>query len=470
MGTGRPAGANFAKIRAGMGLQNVQMDAQPQPPDVGFPDIPGHTGSATPLAGATKQPGSDPSALHGIKVLDLSRVLAGPWCTQSLADLGADVIKIERPASADHPGGDDTRGWGPPFLQDDAGRDTRESAYFLGTNRNKRSLAIDLAQPDGQAVVRQLALASDVVVENFKVGDMARYGLDAQSLLVLNPRLVVCSITGFGQTGPYRDRAGYDYAIQGLGGLMSVTGERDDLPGGGPQKVGVAVADLFTGLYATVAILAALRHRDATGQGQVIDMALLDSQVAMLANLGASYLVTGRPPRRLGNAHASIVPYQVFAVADGHLILAVGNDAQFQRFCAVAGCPELAQDARFARNADRVRHRETLVPLLAERLRTRQRADWLTALETEKVPCGPINNLDEVFDDPQVSAREMTWSTTHPLCAQLRLLASPMKLSATPPTLRRPPPLLGQHTDEVLAELGLAPEAREALRARGIVG
>jgi crotonobetainyl-CoA:carnitine CoA-transferase CaiB-like acyl-CoA transferase len=396
--------------------------------------------------------------------------LAGPWCTQSLADLGADVVKIERPASASQPGGDDTRGWGPPFLQDEAGRDTRESAYFLGANRNKRSVAIDLSQPEGQALVRQLALNSDVVVENFKVGDMARYGLDAQSLLALNPRLVVCSITGFGQTGPYRDRAGYDYAIQGMGGLMSVTGERDDRPGGGPQKVGVAVVDLFTGLYAALAILAALRHRDATGQGQVIDMALLDCQVAMLANLGASYLLTGRAPTRLGNAHASIVPYQVFAVADGHLILAVGNDAQFQRFCAVAGCPELAQDARFARNADRVRHRETLVPLLAERLRTRTRSDWLAALEAAQVPCGPINDLDEVFNDAQVAAREMTWSTLHPLSDSLRLLASPMKLSATPPALRRPPPLLGQHTEEVLAELGVPAATTRALRGRGIVG
>ncbi len=409
------------------------------------------------------------AALHGVRVLDLSRVLAGPWCTQTLADLGAEVVKVERPARDGHPGGDDTRGWGPPFLKDLHGADTREAAYFLGANRNKRSVAIDIADADGQALVRELARRSDVMVENFKVGDMARYGLDATSLRALNPRLVVCSITGYGQTGPYKDRAGYDYAVQGLGGLMSVTGERDDLPGGGPQKVGVAVADLFTGMYATVAILAALRHRDATGQGQVIDMALLDTQVAMLANLGANYLVTRQAPRRAGNAHQNIVPYQVFAVADGHLILAVGNDAQFQRFCAVAGCPELARDERYARNAARVRHRSTLVPQLAAILALRNRADWLAALDAAKVPCGPINDFDDVFRDPQVQARGMTARVPHPLNDQLELVASPMKLSATPVQLRRPPPLLGQHTDEVLAELGLDAEQVLALRTRGVV-
>jgi crotonobetainyl-CoA:carnitine CoA-transferase CaiB-like acyl-CoA transferase len=405
-----------------------------------------------------------PGALDGLRVLDLSRVLAGPWCTQTLADLGADVIKVERPGS-----GDDTRGWGPPFLEGRDGHDTGEAAYYLGANRNKRSITVDLSHPDGQALVRRLAAASDVVVENFKVGDMARYGLDATTLRALNPRLVYCSITGFGQTGPYRERAGYDYAIQGIGGLMSVTGERDDLPGGGPQKVGVAVADLFTGMYATVAILAALRHRDATGQGQAVDMALLDTQVAMLANLGANYLVTGQPPRRAGNAHQNIVPYQVFPVADGHLILAVGNDAQFARFCAVAGCPELAADARFARNADRVRHREQLVPLLAERLLQRGKADWLTALEAAKVPCGPINDLAEVFADPQVRERSMTAHVPHPLSDALTLVSSPIKMSATPPGLRRAPPLLGQHTDEVLAEFGLDEAERARLRQVGAV-
>ena len=273
-----------------------------------------------------------PQALAGVRVLDLSRVLAGPWCTQTLADLGAEVIKIERPPGLDQPGGDDTRGWGPPFLKDRAGADTAEAAYFLGANRNKRSVTIDMSLPQGQELIFQLAQSCDVLVENFKVGDMARYGLDAAAVRARNSRLIYCSITGFGQTGPYRHRAGYDYAVQGLGGLMSVTGERDDLPGGGPQKVGVAVADLFTGMYATVAILAALRHRDATGEGQVIDMALLDTQVAMLANLGANYLVTRKAPARAGNAHQNIVPYQVFEVADGHLILAVGNDGQFRRF------------------------------------------------------------------------------------------------------------------------------------------
>jgi len=405
-----------------------------------------------------------------VRVLDLSRELAGPWCTQTLADLGAEVIKVERPATADHPGGDDTRGWGPPFLKDRDGADTAEAAYYLGANRNKRSITIDIARPEGQALVRRLADSCDVVVENFKVGDMARYGLDAASLRATRPRLVYCSITGFGQTGPYRDRAGYDYAIQGIGGLMSVTGERDDLPGGGPQKVGVAVADLFTGMYATVAILAALRHRDATGQGQVVDMALLDTQVAMLANLGANYLVTGKAPGRAGNAHQNIVPYQVFEVADGHLILAVGNDGQFGRFCAVAGCPELAADPRFARNAERVRHRATLVPLLAAILRRRSRADWLAALEAATVPCGPINSLDDVFADPQVRARGMTVPVAHPLNDTLQLVASPIKLSATPVQVRRAPPLLGQHTDEVLAEIGVGRDELETLRRSGVIG
>ena len=403
-------------------------------------------------------------SLAGVRVLDLSRVLAGPWCTQTLADLGADVTKVERPGS-----GDDTRAWGPPYLKDDTGADTSEAAYYLGANRNKRSIAIDIALPAGQALIRRLAAQADVLVENFKVGDLARYGLDAASLLAANPGLIVCSITGFGQTGPYKDRAGYDYAVQGMGGLMSVTGERDDLPGGGPQKVGVAVADLFTGLYATVAILAALRHREATGQGQVIDMALLDTQLAMLANLGANYLCTGTAPGRMGNAHQNIVPYQVFEASDGHLILAVGNDKQFAKFSELAGRPDWASDPRFATNADRVRHREALVPQLAEAIRARPRDEWLASLEAAKVPCGAINNLAQAFADPQVQAREMTVALPHPLSDGLRLVASPMKLSATPVAYRHAPPLLGQHTHELLTEAGLSSAEIVALSAARVV-
>jgi len=401
------------------------------------------------------------NSLSGIRILDLSRVLAGPWCTQTLADLGADVIKIERPGT-----GDDTRTWGPPFLKDAQGTDT-EAAYYLGANRNKRSVTCDIAQPAGQALIRELAKHCDVFVENFKVGDMARYGLDYASLKAINPRLVYCSVTGFGQNGPYADRAGYDYAIQGMGGLMSVTGERDDL-GGGPQKVGVAVADLMTGMYATVAILAALRHAEKTGEGQQVDMALLDTQVAMLANLGANYLVSGKAPGRAGNAHQNIVPYQVFEVApaaDGknpegagapardHLILAVGNDSQYAKFCAVANIPELATNPLFAKNRDRVLNRGKLVPILEAVMKTRAKADWLAALEAAKVPCGAINNLAEVFADPQIEARGMVTEWQHPVKHDLKLVSSPMRLSATPVRADLPPPLLGQHTDEVLREL-----------------
>ncbi len=420
------------------------------------------------------------NALDGIRILDLSRVLAGPWCTQTLADLGADVVKVERPPGPQHPGGDDTRGWGPPFLRGRDGADTAEAAYYLGANRNKRSITCDIAQPEGQALIRELAAQADVFVENYKVGDMARYGLDYERLRAINPRLVYCSITGFGQTGPYQDRAGYDFAIQAMGGLMSVTGERDDLPGGGPQKVGVAVADLFTGLYATVAIQAALRHAERTGEGQHIDMALLDTQVAMLANLGANYLVRGREdgkvPGRAGNAHANIVPYQVFEVAPDaqgapqHIILAVGNDGQFAKFCEVAGRPELAADARFARNQDRVRHRDTLVPELAALMKTRGKADWLGALEAAKVPCGPINNLAEVFADEHVRSRGMVHTWAHPLADTLDLVASPLKLSATPVRNDLPPPLLGQHTAEVLNDwLGDSPQRWSELQRHGIV-
>mgnify|MGYP000090634423 FL=1 len=397
------------------------------------------------------------NSLQGLRILDLSRVLAGPWCTQTLADLGADVIKIERPGT-----GDDTRTWGPPFLKNDDGVETHEAAYYLGANRNKRSVTCDIAQPAGQALIRALVTHCDVFVENFKVGDMARYGLDYASLKLLNPRLVYCSVTGFGQDGPYAERAGYDYAIQGMGGLMSVTGERDDL-GGGPQKVGVAVADLMTGMYATVGILAALRHAEKTGEGQQVDMALLDTQVAMLANLGANYLVSGKVPQRVGNAHQNIVPYQVFEVApalDGskdHIILAVGNDSQYVKFCKVANIPELGLNPLFAKNRDRVQNRSQLVPILEAVMKLRSKADWLSALEAAKVPCGAINNLAEVFSDPQIEAREMVTHWQHPFKNDLPLVASPIKLSATPVRAPGrgglPPPLLGQHTDEVLREV-----------------
>ena len=412
---------------------------------------------------------TSPHALDGIRVLDLSRVLAGPWCTQTLADLGADVIKIERPQT-----GDDTRTWGPPFLKDAQGNDTPEAAYYLGTNRNKRSVTCDIAQPAGQALIRELAAHCDVFVENFKVGDMARYGLDYASLKAINPRIVYCSVTGFGQTGPYADRAGYDYAIQGMGGLMSVTGERDDLQGG-PQKVGVAVADLMTGMYATVGILAALRHAEKTGVGQQVDMALLDTQVAMLANLGANYLVSGKVPGRMGNAHQNIVPYQVFEVAPAldtnhlegataaardHIIIAVGNDSQFRKYCEVANVPELGVNPLFALNRDRVKNRAQLVPILEAVMRTRPKADWLAALEAAKVPCGAINNLAEVFADPHIEARSMVTHWQHPHKSDLRLVSSPIKLSATPVRTDMPPPLLGQHTDEVLRSMLNYPDAK----------
>ena len=410
------------------------------------------------------------NSLEGIRVLDLSRVLAGPWCTQTLADLGADVIKIERPGA-----GDDTRNWGPPFLPTADGRESHESAYYLGANRNKRSVTCDIAQPEGQALVRELAEHCDVFIENFKVGDMARYGLDYASLKAINARLVYCSLTGFGQSGPYAPRAGYDYIIQGMGGLMSVTGERDDL-NGGPQKVGVAVADLFTGMYATVGILAALRHAERTGEGQHLDMALLDTQVAMLANLGANYLVSDQAPGRMGNAHQNIVPYQVFEVAPradsgkDFIILAVGNDGQYAKFCEVAGRPDLASEPRFVKNADRVRHRAELVPLLEAVMKTRPKADWLSALEAAKVPCGAINSLDEVFADPQVQARGMVTHWQHPLRADLPLVSSPIKLEKTPVRTDRPPPMLGQHTDEVLGELLGVDAARLAtLRDRQVI-
>ncbi len=440
----------------------------------------------TPLHPAT----TSSSALAGIRVLDLTRILAGPWCTQTLADLGADVIKIERPAkdakdTKEGQGGDDTRRWGPPFLKDKDGHDSMESAYFMCANRNKRSVTCDISQPAGQALIRKLVMQCDIVVENFKVGDLARYGLDYASLSQLKPALVYCSITGFGQTGPYKDRAGYDYAVQAMGGLMSVTGERDDVLGGGPQKVGVAVADLFTGLNAVIGIMAALRHAERTGQGQQVDIALLDTQVSMLANLGAQYLSNGEVPKRLGNAHANIVPYQVFEVAhstDTHagthtgthqkeyIILAVGNDKQFAKFCDVAGHPAIATNPLYTKNQDRVTNRDVLVPLLASILKTRSKDEWLTALQAVHVPCGPINNFDDVFKDPQVLGRNMVTTYPHPIAGQVKLVANPLKLSQTPVTTQRPPPLCGEHTQEVLRELlGCFTDELAKLRQTGTI-
>jgi len=407
--------------------------------------------------------------LSHLTVLDLSRVLAGPWCTQLLADLGATVIKVERPGS-----GDDTRAWGPPFLKDRDGHDTAEAAYYLACNRGKLSVAVDFTHPDGQSLIRDLARRADVVVENYKVGGLAKYGLDYASLAAVNPRLVYCSITGFGQTGPYADRAGYDFAIQGIGGFMSITGERDDRPGGGPQKAGIAISDLMSGMYACTAIVAAIARRDADGpegRGQYVDVALLDSTVAMLAVMNMNYLVGGRTPGRVGNAHANIVPYEAFRCADGHLILAVGNDGQFAKFCEIADRREWASDPRFAKNVDRVRNRVTLVPMVAEVLLTRPRAAWLGALEAAGVPCGPINSLDEVFADPQVAARGMRLEMPHPLAGTVPQIGNPLRFSATPVAYDRPPPLLGEHTAAVLRErLGIDEARIAALAARGVIG
>ena len=407
-----------------------------------------------------------PGPLSHLTILDLSRVLAGPWCTQLLADLGATVIKIERPD-----GGDDTRAWGPPYLKDAAGHDTSEAAYYLSCNRGKLSVAVDFTTPDGQRIVRDLVRQADALIENYKVGGLAKYGLDYASLASLNPRLVYASITGFGQNGPYADRAGYDFIIQGMSGFMSVTGERDDLPGGGPQKAGIAITDLMTGMYATVAIQAALAHRDRTGQGQWIDVCLFDSAVAMMAVMNLNFLVTGKPPSRAGNAHQNIVPYQVFACADGHVIVAVGNDSQFVKFCDAAGRPEWAADPRFAKNADRVRYRDALVPLIAAVMKTRTQHSWLAVLEAQGVPCGPINRLDQVFSDPQLVARGLKMDLLHPLAGNVPQVGTPIGFSRTQPEYERGPPLLGEHTAAVLREwLALTDDAIAALAARGVIG
>jgi crotonobetainyl-CoA:carnitine CoA-transferase CaiB-like acyl-CoA transferase len=404
-------------------------------------------------------------ALDGVRVLDLTRVLAGPWCTQLLADYGAEVIKVERPGR-----GDDTRGWGPPWLRDREGRNTTESAYFLAANRNKRSIAVNLASAEGQAIVCELAKRADVLVENFKVGALARYGLDYAALAAIHPGLVYCSITGYGQDGPDAGAPGYDALIQARCGLMSITGHPDGEPGGGPMKTGIAVVDLMCGMYAATAILAALRHRDATGQGQHLDVSLLDTGVAWLSHLCMNYLLSGEVPARYGNAHVSIVPYQAFATADGQLLLAVGNDSQFRRFAAVIGAPQWGDDPRFATNAARVAARAELVPLIAARLSTRATADWLRAFRAAQVPAAPIQSIAEVFADPQVVHRGLRTSMPHPLCGELPMVAHPVRWSATPASYRQPPPRLGEHTDEVLAELGFdAPQIAE-LRTRGVVG
>ena len=406
------------------------------------------------------------SALSHLKILDLSRVLAGPWCTQNLADLGADVIKVERPES-----GDDTRHWGPPFLKDKQGQETSEAAYYLAINRNKRSITLDIAHPEGQAIIRELVKTCDVVIENYKVGQLKKYGLDYDSLKAIKPDLIYCSITGFGQTGPYAHRAGYDFIVQGMGGFMSVTGEREDLPGGGPQKAGVAIADIFTGMYATSAILAALIHRDQTGEGQAIDLALLDVQVATMANVASNYLISGVPPKSWGNASPNIVPYQTFKASDGWIIVATGNDSQFRHFVEAGGQAMLADDPRFASNPDRVTHRELLVPLLQSMVAQKTKQEWISLLEAAGVPCGPINNFQEVFENEQVQARGLKMTLAHPLAGQVPLVRSPMRLSKTPVVEKSAPPLLGEHTREILQkDLGMDDAKIAHLEALGIIG
>ena len=404
-------------------------------------------------------------ALSHIRVLDLSRVLAGPWCSQNLADLGAEVIKVERPGI-----GDDPRHWGPPFVKDAQGQDTAESTYFVCINRNKRSITVNLSKPEGQEIIRQLVLESDVLIENYKVGDLAKYGLDYASLRQIKPNLIYCSITGFGQTGPYAHRPGYDYIVQGMGGFMSVTGEADGFPGGSPQKAGVAIADLFTGMYASSAILAAVIHRDRTGEGQMIDIALLDTQVAMMANVASAYLSTDEVPRRWGNTSPIVVPYQTFPTSDGWMIVAVGNDSQFRHFVKVGGEEHLADNPRFSENPLRVQHRAELVPLLEAMTRKKTKAQWISLLDEIGVPCGPINNMKEVFANEQVQARKLAISVPHDTAGTMKLVASPIRMSATPTEIRMAPPTLGQHTNEILREyLKLDSSAIEALHKQGVV-
>lgn len=403
-------------------------------------------------------------ALEGIRVLDLSRVLAGPWCGQILADLGAEVIKVERPKT-----GDDTRMWGPPWMKNDQGDNTREAAYYQSANRNKMSVAIDISTPQGQELVRALAADSDVVIENYKAGSLKKYGLDYDSLSEINPKLVYCSITGFGQTGPRAPEPGYDFIIQGMGGLMSVTGEKDDLPGGGPQKVGVAFADLTTGLYSTIAIQAALLNRHITGLGQHIDMALLDVQVALLANQSMNYLASGKVPGRYGNAHANIVPYQVFRAADQDFIIACGNDKQFVALSQAIGLPNLPQDPRFMTNALRIQHRQEITELLATHFLSNSAKHWVELIHAVQVPVGLINNLEQAFQEPQVQARNMLVDMSHPLKEKLTVIGSPIKLSRTPVQYRKAPPMLGEHTDEILSRV-VDEEKLKVLKDDGIIG
>jgi len=406
-----------------------------------------------------------PGPLSHIRVLDLSRVLAAPWAGQNLADLGAEVIKVERPG-----GGDDSRAFGPPWLKDANGRDTGESAYFAAANRGKKSITVNLSKAEGQQIVRELARQCDVLLENYKFGDLARYGLGYDDLKKINPRLIYCSVTGFGHTGPYRERPGYDFMIQGMGGLMSITGERDDLPGGGPQRVGVPIVDIMTGMYASIAVCAAIAHRAETGVGQHLDLALLDTQTAFLANQAMNYLATGEVPVRLGNAHPNIVPYQTFKTGDGDIILACGNDNLFNKFCELAGCRNLPKDPRFATNGKRVENRAVLTPLLEEVFKTRTTREWVEALEAAGVPSGPINNIKQVFEEPQVVARGMKIELDHPTAGKVPLVASPMRFSATPIEHKVPPPVLGQHTAEILREvLGRNDAEIEKLRSAGIV-